>query len=193
MAPAVVEYPVHTPPLYLVVTGALAVLGVAAAALLVWELAQPYRSWPLLGLTALMIALPVIYWYSSAPYRIRGVIRLDREYVEVPDARGVMHRFAAAKLRLHVTRMSVRYTMAGIPVARVSRGMLLDIMDDGARRRVSTLALVEPDHGEALLADLERVTRGEAPQGPYITIASGPQRPRDHYEDQLDRELAALD
>ena len=193
MPPVVVEYPARTPPLYLVVMCALAVLGVAGLALLVYLLTQPFYSWLLFGLCAVMAALPAIYWYSSAPYRVSGVIRLDREHVEVPDARGVTQRFVAARLLLHVTRMQVRYAVMGIPVARVNRGTLLDLSDGGPRRCVSTLALVEPDHGEALVADLERVMRGEDPQGPFIKIASGPQRPRDHYEDQLDRELAALD
>jgi hypothetical protein len=98
------------------------------------------------------------------------------------------------RLKLEVIRVKVRATMAGIPVASISRGMVLDLRADGRHRRLSTLTLVEPDHGESLLADLERVLRGEDPRGPaaFFTPPSPP-RPRDALEAELDRELAALD
>lgn len=189
----VVEYPVRTPPLYWVVVGALAVIGVFAAGVLVYAWVAPGASWPLLLTCAVLAAFPFIHWQSTAAYRVHGVVRLDREGVEVPSATGAPLRLPAKRVHLHVTRMSVRYTMFGLPVARVSRGMVLDLRADAVRRTISTLTLVETDHAEALLADIERVLRGQDPQGPFVTIASGPPRPRDRYEDQLDRELAALD
>lgn len=189
-----VLYPVHTPPLYWVVVGALGMLGLSSAVLLVYMLGTGYMSWTLLGLGGLMVAIPIIYVLTTAEYRAQGVIRLARDLVEVPDARGEPLRFPLDRLQLVVTRVKVRYSVGGISVATMSRGMVLDLRADGLRRRISTLALVVPDHGECLLADLERVQRGEDPRGPAAFAAPpSPPRPRDALEAQLDRELAALD
>ena len=76
----------------------------------------------------------------------------------------------------------------------MSRGMVLDLRANTTRRKISTLALVAPEQGESLLADLERVRRGEDPRGPAAFMSPpSPPRPRDVLEAQLDRELAALD
>ncbi len=189
-----VQYPLHTPPLYWVVVGALGMLGLASAGQLVYMLGSGYLSWTILGLCGLMVAIPIIYVVTTAEYRARGVIRLARDLVEVPDARGQPLRFPVDRLQLEVTRVRVRYKVAGIAVASMSRGMVLDLRADGLRRRISTLALVDPDHGECLLADLERVRRGEDPRGPAaFARPPSPPRPRDALEAELDRELAALD
>lgn len=189
-----VLYPVQTQSLYWIVVGALIMIGLGSAGLLVFMLVNGLLSWLLIGLCGLLVILPVIYVATTAEYRAQGVIRLARDLVEVPDARGEPLRFPVDRLQLAVTRVKVRFTMVGLPIATVSRGMVLDLQADGVRRRISTLALVEPDHGECLLADLERVRRGEDPRGPAAFAAPpSPPRPRDALEAQLDRELAALD
>jgi len=189
-----VEYPVHTPPLYWIVVGALGSLGVTGAGLIVYMLANGDLAWSLLGLCALLCALPVLYVKTTGEYRARGSIRLARDLVEVPDEHGEPLRFPVARLELHVTRVRVRVTMVAVPVASVARGMVLDLRAGAVRRRISTLTLVDPGEGESLLADLERVRRGEDPRGPGALAAPpSPPRPRDALEDQLDRELAALD
>lgn len=189
-----VVYPVHTPSLYWIVVGALGMLGLGSAGLIVYMLASGHLSWTILLLGGLLIALPIVYVMTTGEYRAQGVIRLARDLVEVPGARGEVLRFPMERLKLEVIRVKVRATMAGIPVASISRGMVVDLRADGRHRRLSTLTLVEPDHGESLLADLERVLRGEDPRGPaaFFTPPSPP-RPRDALEAELDRELAALD
>lgn len=189
-----VLYPVRTPPLYWVVVGALAMIGLAGAGLIIYMLGNGYVSWMMLGLCGLLVVVPIVYVATTGEYRAQGVIRLDREAVEVADARGVVLRFPVERLALVVTRVKVRYKVGGIPVATVGRGMVLDLSADGVRRRISTLTLGEPEHGECLLADLERVRRGEQPRGPAAFAAPpSPPRPRDALEAELDRELAALD
>ena len=192
-----VLYPVHTPPLYWIVVGALSMLGVACAGLLVYMLSGGYvshLSWTILILGGIMTVLPLIYLWTTDEYRARGAIRLTRELVEVPDAHGNLLPFPVAHLELVVTHVKVRYTVGGIPMATVSRGKVLDLRAEGRRRRISMLALVDPDQGESLLADLERVRRGEDPRGPEAFFKPpSPSRPRDALEAELDRELAALD
>jgi hypothetical protein len=189
-----VEYPVHTPPLYWVVAGALVMLALTGAGLLVYMLSSGYLSWTLLGLCGLLVLVAIVYLWTTAEYRAEGVIRLARDLVEVPGARGEPLRFPVDRLQLEMTRVKVRYSVGGVPIATMSRGTVLDLRADGLRRRISTLALVEPDHGECLLADLERVRRGEDPRGPAaFARPPSPPRPRDALEAELDRELAALD
>ena len=189
-----VFYPVRTPALYWVVVGALGMIGLAGAGLLIYMLGNGYVSWMMLGLCGLLVVVPIVHVATTGEYRVQGVIRLDREAVEVPDARGVVLRFPVERLVLVVTRVKVRYKVGGIPVATVGRGMVLDLSADGVRRRISTLVLGEPEQGECLLADLERVRRGEQPRGPAAFASPpSPPRPRDALEAELDRELAALD
>lgn len=189
-----VVYPVRTPQLYWVVVGALIMLGVASGGYVVYMLVSSYLRWTILGVGGLMAALPIIYVWTTGEYRARGAIRITRELVEVPDAQGQMLQFPVARLELVVTRVQVRYSIAAIPVATMSRGMVLELRAEGRRRRISTLTLADPEQGESLLADLERVRRGEDPRGPdaFMKPPSPPRR-AGALEAQLDRELAALD
>ena len=189
-----VEYPVRTPLLYWVVVGALGMLGLTSAGLLVYMLGSGHMSWTILGLCGLLIIVPIVYVWTTPEYRARGVIRLARDLVEVPDARGEPLRFPVEHLKFTVTYVKVRLKMGGLTVGTMSRGMVLDLRANTTRRRISTLALVDPEQGESLLADLERVQRGEEPRGPAAFFTPpAPPRPRDALEAQLDRELAALD
>ncbi len=189
-----VLYPVHTPPLYWVVCGALGMLGVASVGLVVSMLSSGHLSWTILGLGGLLAVVPFIYVWTTGEYRAHGAIRLTRELIEVPDAHGNLLAFPVARLELVVTAVNVRYSMGGIPLATVSRGKVLELRAEGRRRKISTLALVDRDQAESLLADLERVRRGEDPRGPAaFFMPPSPPRPRDALEAELDRELAALD
>jgi hypothetical protein len=189
-----VLYPVRTQPLYWVVVGALGTLGLASAGLIVYMLLGSYLSWTILGLGGLMAVLPIIYVMTTGEYRAQGAIRISRDLVEVPDARGHLLQFPVERLELQVTRVRVRVSMIAIPVASVSRGMVLELRAGDSLRRISTLTLADPEQGESLLADLERVRRGEDPRGPAAFMSPpSPPRPRDVLEAQLDRELAALD
>jgi len=198
-----VLYPVHTPLLYWVVVGALGMIGVAGAGLLVYTLllggmgamaAMSASRWLILGVCGLLAVLPIVYVRFTREYRAQGAIRISRALVEVPDFRGDPLRFPVDRMVLHLIRVQVRVSMIAIPVARVSRGVILDLRADGAHRRISTLTLVDTDQAQSLIADLERVGRGEDPRGPsaFMTPPSPP-RPRDALEAELDRELAALD
>ena len=189
-----VEYPVRTPLLYWVVIGALGTLGLTSAGLLVYMLGSGYMSWTILGLCGLLIIVPIVYVWTTPEYRARGVIRLARDLVEVPDARGEPLRFPVEHLKFTVAYVKVRLKMGGLTVGTMSRGMVLELRANTTRRKISTLALVDPEQGESLLADLERVRRGEDPRGPAAFMSPpSPPRPRDVLEAQLDRELAALD
>ena len=148
-----VLYPVRTQPLYWVVVGALGTLGLASAGLILYMLLGSYMSWTILGLGGLMAVLPIVYVMTTGEYRAQGAIRISRELVEVPDARGHLLQFPVERLELRVTRVRVRVTMIAIPVASVSRGMVLELRADGVRRRISTLTLADPEQGESLLAD----------------------------------------
>lgn len=194
MAVPPVEYPVQTPLLYWVVIGALGMLGLLSAGLLVYMLGTGHVSWTIVGLAGLMVIVPIVYVWTTPEYRARGVIRLARDLVEVPDARGEPLRLPIDELKFTVAYVKVRLKVGGLTVGSVSRGMVLDLRANAVRRKISTLALVDPGQGESLLADLERVHRGEEPRGPaaFFTPPSPP-RPRDALEAELDRELAALD
>lgn len=189
-----VLYPVRTPPAYWFVVAALALLGAVGAGLAIYMLAQGLFSWTIGGLGLLVAVVAVVYVQTTKEYRARGLIRVSPEFVEVPDPRGAPLRFPTAGLRLTVTRVSVRYKVSGIPVANVSRGAVIELRAGEMRRRISTLTLVDPEQAPALIADLEALVRGEAPRGPQ------PPQPRsvpvgapDRLEQQLERELAALD
>lgn len=188
-----VDYPVRTPLLYWAVVGALAVLGAVGGAGVAWGLAHGLASPLFQFLGLLIVSLPALYFFATREYRANGVIRLALDGVTVPDPRGDPRRFAIPGLKVVATPVSVRVRINFIPVADFKRGVVLDLSDDAGKRRISTLTLVEPEHQEALLADLERVLRGEPPRGPHATVTFAPARPQSELEAQLDRELAALD
>lgn len=191
-----VAYPVRTPPAYWPVVGVLFGLGAAAGYVCVLALVQGYFAWTIVGLGGLVAVSPVIYLLTTPEYRARGEIRIGLEHVEVPDGRGVPIRFASARLELTVTRVVVRFKISVVPVGELPRGMVLALRDGEKRRKISTLTLADPQQAEALVADLERVRRGVAPQGPLASQGPGvrrPERPRDELEAQLERELAAMD
>jgi hypothetical protein len=197
-----VLYPVHTPPLYWAFVGALGMIGVAGAGFIVYTLLggmgplayMTATRWLILGVCGLLAVLPIVYVRSTREYRVQGAIRISRALVEVPDFRGDPLRFPVDRLVLHLIRVQVRVSMLAIPVARVSRGVILDLRADGVHRKISTLTLVDTDQAQCLLADLERVGRGEDPRGPSAFMSPpSPPRPHDALEAQLDRELAALD
>jgi hypothetical protein len=189
----VIDYPVRTPPAYWPVAVLITLLCFGGLATVVGA-GLFHASWTILLLTALMAVIPPIYILTTPEYRARGSIRISVDAIEVPDAHGVPLRFDPRTVQLQLTRVTVRYSIAAIPVADVNRGTVLDLRSGDLRRRISTLTLVERDHTAALLDDLERVRRGEPPQGPHIRIGPPPPpRPQSDLENQLDRELAALD
>jgi hypothetical protein len=186
-----VEYPVRTPPLYFVVAAVLLVLAIPSAAVCVLALASGRLLDAALALV--LVIVPVVYFATTGEYRTgRGAIRLSRERVEVPGARGEPIVFATRGLAVHVKRIVVRYRVALVPVADVERGFVITLASSTARRRISTLTLVDSEHTAWLLEHLERVCRGEEPYGPDRRPPPPPKRP-DHYDQQLERELAALD
>ncbi|WP_434416793.1 hypothetical protein [Nannocystis pusilla] len=191
-----VAYPVRTPIAYWLVVGALFGLAAVVGCLLALALAQGLYSWTIVGLGGLVVAAPVIYLLTTSEYRARGELRVGAASVEVPDGRGAPVRFTSAGLQLTVRRVFVRYRFTVLPVGEVSRGMVIELREGARRRRISTLALVDPRQGEALVADLERVRRGLPPEGPRAPEEPPPrrpERPRDEHEAQLERELAAMD
>ncbi|MEZ4451814.1 MAG: hypothetical protein R3B09_20290 [Nannocystaceae bacterium] len=193
MSDGAIEYPVRTPPLYWVVVGALIALAAGCAGLLLFGLRHAL-SWLLLALTALVIAAPALYLAGTREYRVRGAIVLRVGSIVVPDHRGTPLGFDAARVRMTVTPVVVRFTLLGIGIGDMSRGTVLTFEAAGTRRRLSTLTLVDPDQTAALLADLQRVLQGEAPRGPHaVDLGGGPPVEPDRYRDQLERELAALD
>lgn len=191
-----IDYPVRTPPSYwlvLVLIVALCIGGLATIASMGPGLLL-HGGWTLLLLTVLMAAIPPIYIATTGEYRARGQIHVGLDAITVPDARGRPLRFDPRTLQLGLTHVTVRVSVAVIPVADVRRGTVLDLRDGPLRRRISTLTLVEREHTAALLGDLERVRRGEPPQGPHARGETPPgPRPQTELERQLDRELAALD
>lgn len=186
-----IEYPVRTPPAYWPVAVLITLLGWGGLATVLGA-GLFHASWTILLLTAAMAAIPPIYLLTTPEYRARGSIRLSVDAIEVPDAHGVPLRFDPRTAQLQLTHVTVRYSIAAIPVADVRRGTVLDLRSGDLRRRISTLTLVQPDHAAALLEDLERVRRGEPPRGPHIR-PDLPPRPQSDLERQLDCELAALD
>ena len=190
MSPVV--YPVRTPPLYWAVVGAIFVLSLVGVGLVVYSLRLGIS--PLLDLFGLvLLALPFLYLWTTPEYRAHGAIHLAVGEVTVPGARGRPLQFRVPGLRLDFTRVRVRISIELIPVGTVERGVVIEFTDAFNKRRLSTLTLAEPDHKDALIDDLERVLRGEAPHGPYPRVAAAPPRPQSELEAQLDRELAALD
>lgn len=186
-----VGYPVRTPPLYFVISAVLLVIALPSAVVCVLALAS--GRW-IDGAVALALAIvPVIYFATTGEYRVgRASIRLSRERIEVPGLRGEPVVFATRGLAIDVKRVVVRFSVGLIPVGDVERGFVIELASGAARRRVSTLTLVDPGHTAWLLEDLERVSRGEEPYGPDRRPPPPPKRP-DHYDEQLERELAALD
>jgi hypothetical protein len=192
-----IDYPVRTPPAYwpvvaLIVAlcyGGLAYIHAGGPGLLL------HGGWTLLLLTALMALIPPVYLLTTREYRVCGTIRVSVDAIEVPDADGRPLRFDPRTAQLQLTRVTVRYSVAAIPVADIRRGTVIDLRSGPLRRRLSTLTLVHQDHTAALLDDLERVRRGEPPRGPYLRsdVPPPPPRPQSDLESQLDRELAALD
>jgi hypothetical protein len=187
-----VAYPVRTPLLYWAVVGALFVLCLTGVGLVVYSLRLGIS--PLLDLFGLvLLAVPFIYLGTTGEYRAHGAIHLAPGEVTVPDPRGRPLQFRVPGLRLSFTRVRVRLAIEVIPVGTFDRGVVLELADAFNKRRLSTLTLVERDHQQALLDDLERVLRSEDPHGPHPRVAAASPRPRSELEAQLDRELAALD
>ena len=189
-----VVYSVRTPPGYWAVVAALSVLGAICGGYLLWMLARGYVSWIVLLLGGLITVLPLIYLRTSGEYRARGAVRLGVGFIEVPGERGEVLRFVVPGVAVVVTRVSVRYRVFGLAMADVSRGSVIELDDGRRRRRISTLTLLDSDLAAPMLADIDAVLRGAAPRGP---IAAQPREPPpgppDRLEQQLERELAALD
>ena len=186
-----VGYPVRTPPLYFVISALLLVIALPSAGVCVLALAsgRVFEAALALGL----VILAIVYFATTGEYRVgRASIRLSSERVEVPGLRGEPVVFATRGLAVDVKRVVVRFSVGLIPVGDVERGFVIELASGAARRRVSTLTLVDPGHTAWLLEDLERVSRGEEPYGPDQRPPPPPKR-ADHYDEQLERELAALD
>lgn len=192
MTEGVIEYPLRTPAIYWIVVGAMVAIALVGAGLAIYTHLHGL-SGVLEVICLALIATPALYLRGTREYRASGAIKLAPGVVVVPDWRGEPIAFAADRLRLHVTRVTVRLTFLGVGVGDVSRGKVIALEAAGTRRRISTLTLVEPDHGDALIEDLERVLRGEAPRGPNAPTHGRPAAPPDRYQEELERELAALD
>lgn len=185
-----VAYPVRTPLLYWAVFGAITVLSLFVVGLVAYSLRLGIS--PLLDLVGLFcLALPFVYFATTREYRAHGAIHLDAGEVTVPDDRGRPLQFRSPRMRIEFTRVAVRVTVMHIPVGDVARGVVIAFADAFNKRRISTLTLVDQDHKDDLLDDLERILRGEAPRGPNPRPVAP--RPQSEIEAQLDRELAALD
>lgn len=187
------SYPVRTPLLYWAVVGALVVLALFGAAAFVLGLTR--GGFALIDVLALLlVAVPIVYIATTAEYRATGTIHLAPREAVVPDPRGRPLTFTGPNLRISATPVSVRLRINLIPVGEFDRGALLEFADDRRVRRISTLALVRREHKDALLADLDRILRGEDPHGPHLQERPpAPPRAKSELEAQLDRELAALD
>lgn len=188
-----IVYPVRTPPAYWAVVVALWVLAAVCAGLIVYMLWSRYMSWTILGLGGFMTVLPVLHLWTSKEYRASGAVRVARDFIEVPGDRGEVLRFVVPGVAVVVTRVMVRYLVIGLPVADVSRGAVIELHDGTKRRRLSTLTLIDRDLTAALLADIDAVLAGQAPRGPIAAEPRRPPGPPDRLEQQLERELAALD
>lgn len=187
-----VSYPVRTPPLYWAVVGVLVVFAAVGVAAFVLGLAR--GDFGLIDVLALLLAVvPVVYLATTAEYRATGEIRLAAGEVTVPDPRGRPLTFRAPDLRISTAKVHVDVRIEAIPIARVARGVLVEFTDASRRRRISTLTLAQPEHKDALLADLDRVLRGEPPRGPHAPAEPAPPASKSELEAQLDRELAAMD
>lgn len=186
-----VRYPVRTPPLYRFVVGALAVIG--AIGVVAFALGLARGGFAVIDVLALLLALlPVVYIATTIEYRVSGAIELVAGAVVVPDPRGRPLVFRVPGLRIAATNIDVGVRLVAMPVARFHRGVVIEFVDAFQRRRLSTLTLAQPEHAEALLADLDRVLRGEPPRGPDLPVAPA-KGPKSELEARLDRELAALD
>jgi hypothetical protein len=207
------RYNVHTPQRYAAVLLVLGVLAAVAAFFVLPLLPHLFdgHAFTLLGGLA-VIALPVLYYAVTPEYRAGlsgqpSAITLSREFIEVPDTRGVPMRFATQGLTLRVTHIRVVYVIAVVPVADIPRGAVIELEGGGMRRRISTLTLIHEAHAPLLLHDLSRVLAGQDPLGPdqakspetaYRTAPrDAPQTQaapeRDALDDALDDELAKMD
>lgn len=188
---AQVSYPVRTPLLYWAILGVVTALCLFGAGMVAYSLRLGFS--PLLDLAGLaLLATPFVYFATTREYRAHGPVHLSQDEVVVPDHRGRPLHFRVPGVRIDLTRVSVRVRVNGIPLGDFSRGTVIEFADAFNKRRLSTLTLVDEDHKDAFLADLERVRRGEAPLGP-LSLVPPPPRPQSELEAQLDRELAALD
>lgn len=189
--PAAIEYPVRTPSSYWLVFGAFCAVCLASVGALVplLRVASPGQLAIILGL----LATPALYLRFTREYRGSGSVRLAIGSIVVPDLRGRPLTFGVDHVRITVTPVTVRFTLFGLGVGDMSRGKVIEVVGPAGHRRLSTLALAEPDHGDALVDDIERVLRGEAPRGPSAPPVWRPPEPLKRYEEQLERELAALD
>lgn len=175
----------------------LFLLAAGAAALLVWMLSwgmAPHDVGSVLiyVLLVLSVLLPFLYVASTRAYRARGVIRIAPERIEVPGARGETITLPTRGLSVSLTRVQSRLLMAGATMASVSRGQIVALAAEGkAPWRISTLALADPDQGDALVDDLGRVRLGKPPQGPRQHDPEP--AARDAYDERLDRELEELE
>jgi hypothetical protein len=186
-----VEYPVRTPPLYFVVSAVLLVIALPSAGVFVLALAS--GRWSTAVIALVLTVVPIIYLATTGEYRVgRAAVRISSERIEIPGFRGEPVVFATRGLVVHARRVVVRLRMGLVPVGEVERGFVIELVSATARRRISTLALVDSEHTGPLLEDLERVCRGEEPFGPHRRPPPPPKRP-DEYDEQLERELAALD
>lgn len=197
-----VSYPVRTPPLYWAVIALLcggSGLVIYLLGPLLFTLDSNPKHLIVLVFAWCGVLLPGLYFLTTGEYRAGrgGAIRLSREHVEVPDTRGRVLRLPVASLTIAVTHVNVRVRVAGIPVATVPRGAVLDLRAGDVRRRISTLTLARPGYAESLLDDVTRLLRGEAPLGPH-RLAPPPPPPapkpqeRDRYDEALDAELDRL-
>jgi hypothetical protein len=197
-APAPVEYPVRTPPAYWAVIAALGVIamyfGASLLPLVAARMPRRPSEWLTLALASFFVALPALYFVASREYRARGALRIARDRVEIPDGLGRTTALVTTGLRIVVEPINVRVVVVFLPLPNMRRGAVITFANGLTTRRISTLTLRDPRHEALLLADLERVVRGEEPLGPNERHpARRTEAVPDDLDARLDRELADFD
>lgn len=197
------RYPVRTPGSYWLVLVALCVICVVPLGL-VWPLEARFHriggaGW--LWLVAIgMAAVPVIYWLSTAAYRVggRAEIRLFADRVELPRGDAGHDPFPLSNTVVTTRRMVVRYTIFGVPAGDVNRGVIATFTGARRKRELSDRVFEDPRHMQALLEDLELTRRGERPAGPRVPVPPAPppltpSAAEAKYRKQLEDELDDVD
>ena len=180
------QYVVRTPVAFTLAVGlmwALAVIAAGAALML-------RDTWTMLF--AIGMAIGAVAFMRQAAYQIggiRGLVRFHADRLEVPAAAGRTPLvFARGALAVEVREMRGTVVVGVVPLP-VHRSQLVTLHGGGRVRQLSTVVLADRDDASVLVADLRRFLAGERALGRHVPPAA----PRTELDDQLDRELAALE
>ena len=180
------QYVVRTPTSFLLAAGVMwALFAVAAGAVVMVP-----DGW--LAMFAVVLAVSAVAFMRQTAYRIggtRGLVRFFADKVEVPSPHTrTPIAFARGDLAVHVQALRGTVVVMVVPVP-VHRSKLLTLHGGGVVRKLSTVVLADPDDEPYVLADLQRFLSGQAAVGRREPEPA----PRTAHDDQLDRELAALE